>query len=80
MDGTVVGRSLLGRIVWFGAEVEMATNTTFGLRLGQIGSVAVDPKDHVAGDVSYNSIRVSDSIVKEVGKCFRSSFGAFGLG
>lgn len=67
VDGTIVGRlggGWLGWISRFGAEEEVATDTTFGFGFREIGGIAMDVEYHIAGMVADDGIGMGGSIVK----------------
>ena len=63
-----------------GAEEEIAAGTGAGLGFGEVGCVAVDVEDHVAGMVADGGVRMSGAVVEQLGDGARGGFGTVGLG
>ena len=84
-DGTVrrgwrivwIGR--LVRMRWAAAEVVVASGARARFGGSQVGGVAFDPEDHVTSDETHGGVRMSGTIVQEVGDGFHGCLGAFGL-
>ena len=66
MDGAVVGRQSGGRFGGIrrqGTEEEMAADPAACFGLGEVGGVAADPEDHVAGVVADGGISMGSTVI-----------------
>ena len=86
MDGTIIQGKRGGRgrrQVWIlgkGTEEEVAASAAARFGRRKIGGIAVDSKNHVAGMEANFGIRVSGTVVEEVGDGESSIFGSGGGG
>ena len=76
-DGWRRGKHGVGR-AW--AEEVNTGGTAASVFFGEIGGVAVEVKDHVAGEIANLGVRVGVRVVEEVGDLAHGVFCGFGLG
>ena len=81
MDDSVgEGHGGLGGIRKLVAEEVDCGSAATGLRLGEVGSVAMDVKDHVGGYVAEGGRWMAGCVAEEVGDFVHGVFGRGGLG
>ena len=61
VNGTVVKDGFGG--VWFVGKEEVTRSSTTCLRFGEVGAIAVDVQDHIAGIVTDRSIWMCCTVV-----------------
>jgi hypothetical protein len=76
----VVGTGRLLRVATMGAEIMETANSGASFGFGQVGSVAVNVKDHVTAGVSDDGIGMGCAIVEEMSTGLGCGLSALRLG
>ncbi len=82
MDGAVGWRIDGRRFGWVtgvGAEVMVAADSAASFRHREIGGVAIDVEDHVAGVITERGVGMGGAVVEYLDDGFGGVVGAFGL-
>jgi hypothetical protein len=82
VNGSIWGWRFGWGFVWMekdGAEKMVISNEAASLGQAEIGSVAVDVKDHVTGDITDGCVRKGGAIIEQLDDFVGSVLCAFGL-